>query len=85
MRVALFTNILMIILADCDAFPMSPDLLKPVEDNPGVSVWVWQYYYYFIEPMIPMSFIGARSRTWKSVIKFDGSVEDMIKYYNSIK
>merc|ERR1719471_2176081 len=34
--------------------------------------------------MIPMSFIGARSRTWKSVIKFDGSVEEMIKHYNSI-
>ena len=74
-----------IIVADCDAFPMSPDLLKPVDDNPGVLVWLWQYYFYFIKPMIPMSFIGARSKTWKSVLKYDGSVEDMIKYYNSIR
>ena len=60
-------------------------LLKPVDDNPGVFVWIWQYYFYFIKPMIPMSFIGARSKTWKSVLKYDGSVEDMIKYYNGIR
>ena len=61
---------------------MSSDILKPVYDRPDVSVWIWQYYYYFMEPMIPMSFIGARGGTWRSLINFNGSLSDMLKFYN---
>ena len=61
---------------------MSSDILRPVHDRPDVSVWIWQYYYYFMEPMIPMSFIGARGRTWKSVINYNSSLENMLKFNN---
>ena len=56
-----------IVTADVDAFIMTPDILKPLQDRPDVTVWIWEYYYYFITPMFPMSFIGARSRTWKEL------------------
>ena len=70
-----------IVTADVDAFILSPDILKPLHDNPGVSVWVWQFFQYFLTPMIPMSFIGARSKTWKSLIKYDGDLSTMLNIY----
>ena len=64
---------------------MNPDLLKPVMDNPRVLLWVWQFYHIFMPSSagIPMSFIGARKRTWKSIIKYTGNLQMMLNFYKT--
>ena len=64
---------------------MNPDLLKPVMDNPRALLWVWQFYHIFMPSSagIPMSFIGARKRTWKSIIKYTGNLQMMLNFYKT--
>ena len=70
--------------ADGDALVMNPDFLKPVLDNPRVLVWIWQFYSYFQDMYgIPISFIGARKRTWKHIIKYDGNLQSMLDFYKT--
>jgi len=72
-----------IITADVDAFIMDPEILKPLKKK--VSVWIWRYELsYSTGYTFMMPFIGARSRTWKEMLWFNGSLGGMVNHYRSL-
>lgn len=73
-----------VITADVDAFIMNPALLKPL-DHHNVSAWVWRYGLSLSSGFtFAMSFVGARSRTWKEMVRYDGSVSGMMNHYREL-
>ena len=45
-------------------------------------MWIWRYELSYANSFtFMMPFIGARSRTWQSVIWYNGSMADMVDHY----
>ena len=45
-------------------------------------MWIWRYELSYANSFtFMMPFIGARSRTWQSVIWYNGSMADMVEHY----
>jgi len=72
-----------IITADVDAFIMTTEILRPLKKK--VSVWIWRYELsYQMGYTFMMPFIGARSKTWKSMLWYNGSLSSMVSHYRDI-
>ena len=72
-----------IITADVDAFIMTPEILRPLRKK--VSVWIWRYELsYQMGYTFMMPFIGARAKTWQSLLHFNGSLSGMVEHYRNI-
>ena len=72
-----------IITADVDAFIMTPEILRPLKKK--VSVWIWRYELtYHMGYTFMMPFIGARSKTWKSMLWYNGSLSSMVSHYRDL-
>ena len=73
-----------IITADVDAFIMTPDILVPLKKS-EVSAWVWRYELSYTNGYtFMMPFIGARSRTWKEIIWYNGSLAATVSHYKNL-
>ena len=65
-----------IVTADVDAFIMTGDILKPLK-KPFI-VWVWRYELsYNTGYTFMMPFIGARAKTWASLLKHSTNSSDL--------
>jgi len=57
-----------IITADADAFPISANLLEPLQ-HVDKTAWIWQHIYSERSGhTFPMSFIALRSKDWKHIL-----------------
>ena len=66
-----------IITADVDAFIMTGDILKPLKKP--VDVWVWRYELsYNTGYTFMMPFIGARAKTWASLLQNSTSASSLV-------
>jgi hypothetical protein len=64
-----------IVTADADALVSSPLFMTPLEDRHKI-VWLWQHgYAENYNSTYPMSFIGARSAQWRSLLDPFGELE----------
>ena len=72
-----------VVTADVDAFIMTPEILRPLKKK--VSVWIWRYELsYHMGYTFMMPFIGARSKTWRSMLHYNGSLSSMVSHYRDL-
>jgi len=72
-----------VVTADVDAFIMTPEILRPLKKK--VSVWIWRYELsYHMGYTFMMPFIGARSKTWRSILHYNGSLSSMVSHYRDL-
>ena len=58
-----------VITADADALPCSPDVLKPTTSSLRYKAWIWQHFYSEKSGnTFPMSFIGLRATDWQKLL-----------------
>ena len=58
------------------------DRLQLYYNDDNAQVWIWRYELSYANSFtFMMPFIGARSRTWQSIIWHNGTMADMVDHY----
>jgi len=73
-----------VITADVDAFITSDHILDPVTLS-GNVIWLWRYGHTLKQGEdFAITFIGAKSWIWRSMLHFEGSISNMYSHYEKI-
>ena len=71
-----------VVTADVDAFIMTPAMAAPLRRLQDKKIWIYRYElskntgYTFMMP-----FIGARAGTWREILRYPGSLPQMVAEY----
>eukprot|EP00094_Tigriopus_californicus_P001027 TCALIF_00994-PA protein Name:"Protein of unknown function" AED:0.19 eAED:0.19 QI:0/1/0.66/1/1/1/3/108/391 len=72
-----------VLSADVDAFIMTPKMVLPIKVLRRKQIWIYRYASTFdLGNTFMLSFIGARAKTWKQILDYNGDIPQMMATYS---